>query len=63
MQLTRSVSHKITTAISEVGLNISFAKIATRVDGIAILFMFWMDPEKDTDPEKLELIRQVLLKR
>jgi [protein-PII] uridylyltransferase len=55
--------HKITTAISEVGLNISFAKIATRVDGIVDSF-YVLDGsgKKITDPEKLELIRQVLLK-
>ena len=55
--------HQITTTISGLGLNITFAKIATRVDGIVDSFyVLDRSGKKIADPEKLELIRQAILK-
>ena len=55
--------HTITSTISALGLNISFAKIATRVDGIVDSF-YIVDGsgKKIQDPQRLEQIKQALLK-
>ena len=54
--------HKVTEAISRLGLNISFAKIATRVDGIVDSF-YVLDMEGRTieDPGQREAIRTAIL--
>jgi [protein-PII] uridylyltransferase len=54
--------HAITTTISGLGLNITFAKIASRVDGIVDSF-YVLDGsgKKIADPERLSTIRTALL--
>jgi [protein-PII] uridylyltransferase len=55
--------HKLTTTISGLGLNISFAKIATRVDGIVDSFyVVDRNGNKIDDPAERERIRDTILK-
>ena len=55
--------HKLTTTLSDLGLNISFAKIATRVDGIVDSF-YVVDGKgkKIDDPEERGHIRDAILR-
>jgi [protein-PII] uridylyltransferase len=54
--------HRITETISRLGLNISFAKIATRVDGIVDSF-YLLDAEgkKLADPEQQKTVKREIL--
>ncbi|MGB2868702.1 MAG: [protein-PII] uridylyltransferase [Bacteroidota bacterium] len=54
--------HKVTETISKLGLNISFAKIATRVDGIVDTF-YVLDMQGKTieDPDRREAVRSGIL--
>lgn len=55
--------YKVTEAISRLGLNISFAKIATRVDGIVDSFYVQdMTGSKIETPEQRHVVRTELLK-
>lgn len=55
--------HKLTTTMSGLGLNISFAKIATRVDGIVDSFyVVDRNGNKIDDPAERERIRNTILK-
>jgi [protein-PII] uridylyltransferase len=55
--------HKLTTTMSGLGLNISFAKIATRVDGIVDSFyVVDRNGNKIDDPPERDRIRDTILK-
>jgi [protein-PII] uridylyltransferase len=59
---TLGLLYRITETISRLGLNISFAKIATRVDGIVDSFyLLDTNGKKLDDPAQRELIRREIL--
>ena len=54
--------HRITETISRLGLNISFAKIATRVDGIVDSFyLLDVEGKKLSDPDQLKAVKREIL--
>jgi [protein-PII] uridylyltransferase len=55
--------YRITSTMSMLGLNISFAKIATRVDGVVDSFYILdLNGNKIDSPEKREYLRSEILK-
>ena len=59
---TLGLLYRITETISRLGLNISFAKIATRVDGIVDSFYILdADGKKLDDPAQREAVKREIL--